>query len=166
MERMKCLPIAFVFIFLGLWGRQAWAEGRCPDGYFPTGGGDAGWEGCAPMGPDSDQGPHDQPSWETRGGAVAVTNGAFGYSYSYATEERAISEALSNCSQNADGATCQLKQSYHDQCIALAWGKTGSNSVAAPDIAQAEGLALENCSRRNQDCKIYYSGCSYPERVR
>ena len=36
---------------------------------------------------------------------------AFGYSYSYATEERAISEALSNCSQNADGA-CQLKQSY------------------------------------------------------
>lgn len=27
----------------------AWAEGRCPDGYFPVGGGSAGWEGCAPM---------------------------------------------------------------------------------------------------------------------
>lgn len=27
----------------------AHAEGRCPPGYFPTGGGDAGWLGCAPM---------------------------------------------------------------------------------------------------------------------
>lgn len=27
------------------------AEGRCPDGMFPIGGGGAGWEGCAPMGP-------------------------------------------------------------------------------------------------------------------
>lgn len=24
----------------------AFAEGRCPDGYFPIGGGNAGWEGC------------------------------------------------------------------------------------------------------------------------
>ncbi len=30
------------------------AEGRCPDGYFPIGGGDAGWEGCAPMGGDDE----------------------------------------------------------------------------------------------------------------
>jgi hypothetical protein len=27
-----------------------WAEGNCPPGYFPIGGGNAGWEGCAPMG--------------------------------------------------------------------------------------------------------------------
>ena len=31
-------PDCVCFIFIGLWGRQAWAEGRCPDGYFPTGG--------------------------------------------------------------------------------------------------------------------------------
>lgn len=39
-----------------IWADPSWAEGRCPDGYFPIGGGDAGWEGCAPMGGDEDEG--------------------------------------------------------------------------------------------------------------
>lgn len=143
------------------------AEGRCPPGYFPVGGGGAGWEGCAPMGGDPDQGAgRTQPQWETRWGAVAVTNGAFGYSHSWPTEHQAIGEALSQCSRDAGGATCTLSLSYYDQCIALAWGQKGSNSVSAPDIGQAERLAVENCSKRTTSCKIYYSGCSYPERVR
>ena len=74
-------------------------------------------------------------------------------------------EALSQCSRNAGGATCTLEQSYHDQCIALAWRRKGSNTVSAPDIAQAESLALKNCSKRTKNYKIYYSGRSYPERV-
>ncbi|MEZ5997495.1 MAG: hypothetical protein R3B98_02235 [Hyphomonas sp.] len=50
---------------------SARAEGNCPPGYFPIGGGSAGWEGCAPMGPDDgyydddyggyDPGPQYQP---------------------------------------------------------------------------------------------------------
>lgn len=143
------------------------AEGRCPDGYFPTGGGNAGWEGCAPMGDDGYEEPgQSQPQWETRWGAVAVTNGAFGYSYSFATEAEAVREALSQCSRDAGGAACTIEQSYHDQCIALAWGDRGSNTVSALEIAQAESLALANCRTRTSNCKIYYSGCSYPERVR
>lgn len=143
------------------------AEGRCPDGYFPIGGDGAGWEGCAPMGGEADQGAgRSQPQWETRWGAVAVTNGAFGYSNSWPTEREAINEALSQCSRDAGGASCTLKQSYYDQCIALAWGQKGSNSVSAPAMEQAERLAIENCSKRTTNCKIYYSGCSLPERVR
>jgi len=143
------------------------AEGRCPDGYFPIGGGDAGWEGCAPIGGDEEGGPgRVQPQWETRWGAVAVTNGAFGYSHNWPTERQAIDEALSQCSRDAGGVTCTLEQSYYDQCIALAWGQKGSNTVSAPDIGQAERLAIENCSKRTTSCKIYYSGCSYPEGVR
>lgn len=41
-----CLTLA-AFTFSSL----ANAEGRCPPGYYPTGGGNAGWEACAPMGP-------------------------------------------------------------------------------------------------------------------
>ena len=146
---------------------HAHAEGRCPDGYFPIGGGGAGWEGCAPMGGDDggDSGAGYQPRWETRWGAVAVTNGAYGYSVAYADEKQAIDEALAQCSKNAGGATCSLEQSFHDQCIALAWGRKGSNTVSAPNVSQAETLALANCSKRTEDCKIYYSDCSYAERV-
>lgn len=142
------------------------AEGRCPDGYYPVGGGGAGWEGCAPMGGGADDAGRVRPQWETRWGAVAVTNGAFGYSNNWPTERQAINEALSQCSRDAGGATCTLKQSYYDQCIALVWGQKGSNTVSAPDIGQAERLAVENCHKRSTSCKIYYSGCSYPERVR
>ncbi|MBD3728365.1 MAG: DUF4189 domain-containing protein [Sphingomonadales bacterium] len=143
------------------------AEGGCPDGYFPIGGGNAGWQGCAPMGGDGDDGAgQPPPQWETRWGAVATTNGAFGYSFNWPTERQAIAEALAQCSRDAGGASCTIRQSYYDQCIALAWGQKGSNTVSAPEIGQAEQLALANCSERAADCKIYYSGCSYPERVR
>lgn len=41
------------------------AEGRCPPGMFPTGGGDAGWEGCAPMGPgESEEEWQAAPAWQ------------------------------------------------------------------------------------------------------
>lgn len=40
------------------------AEGRCPPGMFPIGGGGAGWEGCAPMGPgESDEEWNAAPPW-------------------------------------------------------------------------------------------------------
>jgi len=40
------------------------AEGRCPPGMFPTGGGNAGWEGCAPMGPgESEDEWEAAPAW-------------------------------------------------------------------------------------------------------
>lgn len=50
-------PLSYWFFSAGLsllacaFGSPAHAEGRCPPGYYPTGGGSAGWEACAPMGP-------------------------------------------------------------------------------------------------------------------
>lgn len=41
----------FLVTFAGL-APAASAEGNCPPGFFPIGGGNAGWEGCAPMGGD------------------------------------------------------------------------------------------------------------------
>lgn len=57
----------------------AWAEGRCPDGYFPISG-SAGWEGCAPMGPmyedgDGQSSRSSEPQWSTRWGVIAVGGG-------------------------------------------------------------------------------------------
>lgn len=142
------------------------AEGRCPDGYFPIGGGSAGWEGCAPMGggDEQDEAEH-QPRWSTRWGAVAVTDGAFGYSHSWPSERKAIREALRQCKIDAHGATCHIRLTYHDQCVALAWGEHGNIVTSAVDRATAERMALDSCSQGESLCRIYYSGCSYPERT-
>ena len=64
-KRSPALLAAFAALLsLSMMGAvPAKAEGRCPPGYFPTGGGSAGWEGCAPMGPmdDGGGGKEDEP---------------------------------------------------------------------------------------------------------
>lgn len=46
-----------LFAQFGAWS-PAQAEGRCPPGFYPTGGAEAGWYGCAPMGPmEAEEGP-------------------------------------------------------------------------------------------------------------
>lgn len=55
----RCVGV--LLVSLGFF-HLAFAEGRCPPGYFPTGGGTAGWAGCAPMGPmSSGPSPDDRP---------------------------------------------------------------------------------------------------------
>lgn len=142
---------------------HARAEGRCPDGFIPIGGGNAGWEGCAPIGGGEEE--PVEPHWETRWGAVAVTGGAYGYSTSFATKRAAEKEALSQCKRNSNGGKCKVRQAYYDQCIALAWGANGNITNTAEKVGQAENLAMQACGQYSQDCRIYYSGCSYPEHV-
>ena len=41
-------------------GGVARAEGNCPPGYYPTGGDQAGWHACAPMGPMEEEEPYSE----------------------------------------------------------------------------------------------------------
>lgn len=35
----------------------------------------------------------------------------------------------------------------------------------SPDLKDAEEMALSNCQQKTTNCDIYYSACSYAERV-
>jgi hypothetical protein len=54
---------------------SAWAEGNCPDGMFPIGGGNAGWEGCAPMGPSGED--YSEPAFDPVQNQIDVANGLY-----------------------------------------------------------------------------------------
>nr|WP_298686289.1 hypothetical protein [uncultured Dongia sp.] len=60
---------------------EARAEGNCPDGFFPIGGGNAGWEGCAPMGPMDDGGGEEEApqeeSYDDSGAGMGSAIGGF-----------------------------------------------------------------------------------------
>lgn len=58
---------AWVLAGLGAPVPAAHAEGRCPPGFYPTGGGTAGWLGCAPMGPMEEE----EASEESSGGGYS-----------------------------------------------------------------------------------------------
>ena len=140
------------------------AEGSCPAGYYPIGGGNAGWQGCAPMGGgrDEDQG----PQWETRWGAIATGPGAFGAVENATSKRSAERIAMQRCRASTPGAQCKIKGTYHDQCTALAWGDGGALAFRSPDRADAERMAVAICSQHTTDCQLYYSACSLPVRVR
>jgi hypothetical protein len=145
----------------------------CPPGYYPTGSDAAGWHGCAPMdGGISNESAEDsapqeaQEEWEDRWGAIATANGAFGYSASKKSKEAAAQEALAECRRNAGKEACKLKPPYYNQCAALAWGDTTNIVARGPELAEVEQRAVALCSKETRNCRIYYSACSLPVRVR
>jgi len=45
----KSLHASLLLLILSLSCTKIFAEGNCPNGYYPVGGGNGGWQGCAPM---------------------------------------------------------------------------------------------------------------------
>ncbi len=160
--------IAIFAVFFLFFTGKSFAEGRCPDGYFPIGGGDAGWEGCAPMGPAEELPSHQQsqPKWETRWGAIATGGSGFGGVGNLASESEAASLAMIRCRETATGDPSRCKvQTYYNQCAVLAWGLTGSVIQSAVDLQTASRMAVDKCSALSEDCQVYYNNCSYAELV-
>ena len=146
-----------------LFSPESRAEGGCPDGFFPIGGGNGGWHGCAPMGNGSGE-PAEE--WETRWGAIATGNGLFGAAEGASSKSQAEKIALRKCKESGNsGGKCKIKGSYHDQCAALAWGDAGAIAFRSPDKADAEANAVAACSQQTTNCQLYYSACSYPVRL-
>ena len=147
------------------------AEGRCPDGYFPIGGGSAGWEGCAPMGSMAEEGVASQPrepQWATRWGAIAVGGGGgFGAAADMTSKRKAEKQAVAQCKATAadKSAKCTVL-AYYNQCAVYVWGSSGGGEIVSEvNISKASSVAMETCSKKASDCKIYYSNGSYAERI-
>ena len=164
---MKGFFLHLSLLFFLFFHADVRAEGRCPDGYFPIGGGNAGWEGCAPMGPGSGAGDAapTRPQWETRWGAIATGPGTIGASTGMDSQNIAEKQAMSDCQSQSKGKPCKISVAYYNQCAALAWGVEGSIWARSPDLKDAEETALSSCNVRTTKCDIYYSACSYAERA-
>jgi Domain of unknown function (DUF4189) len=138
----------------------------CPPGSVPIGGGDAGWSSCSPVSGQGETTPPDPgPEWATRWGAIATANGAFGTANNFPIARKAEKAAMNRCQANG-GKDCVITLSFANQCAALAWGSTVNSTKAAANIGEAEGNAMSTCNAEAGNCKIYYSACSYPERIR
>ncbi|WP_082578547.1 DUF4189 domain-containing protein [Lysobacter sp. Root690] len=164
--------IISLLVLLGL-SQLAQAEQGCPDGLYP--GGAAPGQICIPMpgyGINGNSGGEVQgaePRWATRWGAVAVGedskgSGILGKAESFPSKRKAEKAALANC-EAKDGHDCEITHAYYDQCVAVAWGDTLVSTASAENSEKASQLAVEKCGKSSTNCGIYYTGCSYPERV-
>ncbi|GAB6413525.1 hypothetical protein bcgnr5379_61230 [Bacillus cereus] len=83
------------------------------------------------------------------------------------SKRKAEKQAIATCA--AKGATnCKIVLTYNNQCGAMAFADGNMTVAHAPTDREAASSAMEGCNNKvgAGQCKIYYSDCSFAERVR
>lgn len=156
---------------------KALAEGGCPAGYVPmqeqyqdpASGTLQVRTNCVPGGGASEP---TQPSaaYADRWGAIAidgsVSAGGIGTVTDLPSKKKAEKAALSQCRATGGGKGCEVYLSYQNQCAVIASGDRYIQAFGGAAIESASERALGACKQRTTNCSIYYSGCSYPVRIR
>lgn len=101
----------------------------------------------------------------TRWGAVATGDGAMGVAEMMTSREQAERKAMQDCRDSAPGATCTVRMTYYNQCVAVSWGDGGSTMSRGPDRSEVEAESFANCNGSTTGCELLYSACSYAERI-
>lgn len=104
------------------------------------------------------------PLWQDRYGAVASGNtGAGGVAENMSSARAARKKALHDCGQKG----CKVNFEVRNACLVQAWGGGVSGFAGRPDLHEASESAVETCRNAGGvDCKIIYSACSLPVRIR
>jgi hypothetical protein len=108
-----------------------------------------------------------RPVWEDKWGAIALDKdaGDAGTITDRSTKTDAVRDAMSDC--QARGATgCKVVLTYYNQCAAIAWSDNSYGVSSEETLDKAKNGALSACGRTGSGCKIVYSACSLPRRVR
>ena len=169
--RYFSMPVMGLLLALAVFAAApAKAEGRCPPGYFPIGGGNAGWEGCAPMN-GTDGGPAQGPApvpmvWVENHYALA--------SHSYASDawvaigypngDAAKQAAMSACNADMGQGCVPLSNSYNSSYV-IGVGKEGAvYSQWDSTLAKARKLLAAGCAKNNDVCFELSNGTASPGR--
>lgn len=158
-------------VLLGLWGLsvRSHAEGNCPSGFYPVGGGSAGWTGCAPI-PGAQQQQQSLPSgpvWADRWGAIATdaSRGILGGVTGMTSERVAKQAALDDCKAKG-GVTCKFDTSYVNGCTAVIASDTNYFVGLDPSLKKTVLDGLQTCNDKGRKKRsTLYSACSPPVRV-
>lgn len=138
--------------------------GPCPGGAVPSNGRCVSpAEAAANRGSGTSR-PAYTEVWEDRYGAIAVDpkSGTMGAAEGASSRRRAINEALKLCGNSG----CVAMAHVRNGCLASAWGGRTGYYKFAEDIQTAENKAIQACWGEFSDCRLTYSYCSLPVRVR
>lgn len=160
--------IRFVLFSLGvLASAAASAEQGCSDGFYP-GGSQPGGQICIPIpGQRSTSGGNQAPAeqWQDRWGAIAMdVGGKTGVGINAPSKRQAEREAVKQC-KDKGGPDCKVEISYRNSCGALAWGDGFMTTARADTLSEASRMALDGCAKASPQCEIFFSNCSFPERI-
>lgn len=153
----------FLAALIGIAGisAPANAEGRCPPGYYPTGGADVGWFACAPMGP-TDGNPQGEPDSapgpipDAFMSVIAHPDASVLWATSgYDSGPAADKAALQACQRQMGKGCYALYGGYNDFVIVVAQDIVG-HAFAEGDVNNevARSKALASCEKQSVGCEI------------
>ncbi|MBB3227109.1 hypothetical protein FHW69_001710 [Luteibacter sp. Sphag1AF] len=158
-------PVHILIALAAMYTPVAWSQ--CAPG-IPS----AGNPGCIPPGqsnsPYSQAAPaQPEPVWASRWGAIAVdlNTARSGTAADEESQSNAENTARRVCESNG-GSNCEIILSYFNQCAAVAQNPEGGpfGKAHAVTLEKAESMALAACP--GSGCKVIYSKCSLPVKVR
>lgn len=157
--RRICFVIAIVLIGIGLPQYPAHAEGRCPPGFYPTGGNDVGWLACAPMGPAAENAPDKPdlgPAPDAFMSVVAHRDSpALWTASGYDDDKTAEKEALKICAEQMDDGCHVLWSGFNDYMVAVARDIAGHHfTEGGVDYGSTTSKALADCQEKSIGCQI------------
>lgn len=148
----------------------AHAEGNCPQGYYPIGGGSPGApQGCAPI-PGYNQGQQQLPQrsqWSSQYGAIAsdIAKGILGIATNRLSKQFAEQAALDDC-RSKGGTDCKIETSYMNGCGTVVAGHPGYAVNTGSTEARAVQDAMSACTGSGfTNCHVIYTGCSLPKKI-
>ncbi|MEO8001698.1 MAG: DUF4189 domain-containing protein [Arenimonas sp.] len=156
-----------ILLFFGFFilSSFAKAEGGCPAGEYPAN--PPAVNICYPI-PGADGAVTQQSTvhWETRWGAIATDNvsGKLGASTGGKSKRFATKAAVAKCRENG-GTKCVVDIAYYNQCAVMILGEKKYNTASAATLDEATAIGMKACSLSNKNCRVYYSSCSFAERV-
>jgi hypothetical protein len=106
--------------------------------------------------------------WADRWGAIDNRDGGAGLGVAQmsSSERKAKRVAMDECLAKG-GQRCKVILTYRNQCGVVVAGDAGGNSMSAESIDKASELGIERCEKDGlKGCRVYYSNCSFAERVR
>jgi len=160
--------LAFLVTILLMLSSTARAEQGCPDGMFP-GGMQPNGQVCVPI-PGAGSGgvkrSTPQPRWEARWGAIATDsiNGTAGFATNQASKNAAESIALTDC-RHGNNSACRVILAYENQCAVLVVTSDSHLVESGVTPAEATDKAMNQCRSAGVECSVYYSACSFPQRI-
>lgn len=163
-SEVNLMKLKLVFFFAITLLSQT-AFGQCATGI--NAGGGACIPPDAPGMPGYQQQPPVQvrPVWRDQWGALALNEGTgeAGFVDHLSSRREAKKSALAYCRANGS-SNCKIMLTFHNQCAAVAQGES-AGFARGPDQKVTEKGALAHCGK-SKPCKIIYSACNYPDRIR
>jgi hypothetical protein len=155
-----------IMLVLLAFANASFAEGGCPPGQYPQEG--QGWKSCVPIpGQAGGQDRQTAVRWADRWQALSTdtTKAVIGTATGLDSMDEAESAALRDCESNG-GSHCKITASLANGCIGMSVGSSLLTAAYGTTKAEAEQSAVDKCTKGGDSkCSVYYSSCSYAERL-